>query len=202
MLLLLGITNWCKCSRILVLVTLHTLCRNSGTWGSPDDAKVGPTPSDPPEDQQDAKPRPEMGRPISARRHAKHNRTPEGEWVASGSNLSPGRRRHKEVPGVHGPAGGRIAPDGLARTEEDKNANVGARRQKTWAPRRRTGLGLGRWRCQRTTSTFPQRMIATAHGRAWRRISHVASKRGERGFFPPKTPPLPFRVALGRLLGL
>ena len=49
---------------------------------------------------------------------------------------------------------------------------------------------------------FSQRMIATAHGRAWRRISHVTSSRGERGFFPPKTPPLPFRVALGRLLGL
>ena len=67
-------------------------CRNSGTWGSPNDAKVEPTPSVPPEDQQEAKTGPEMGRPISARRPDQHNRPPEGEWVASGSNLSPGPR--------------------------------------------------------------------------------------------------------------
>ena len=103
-------------------------CRNSGTWGSPDDAKVEPPPLVPLEDQQDTKPRPEMGRPISARRCEQRNRTPEGEWVASGSNLSPGRRRDKEASGFRGPAGGRAALEGLARIEEDKNANVGARR--------------------------------------------------------------------------
>ena len=106
-------------------------CRNSGTWGSPDDAKVEPTPLVPQEDQQDTKPRFEMGRHISARRHVQHARTPEGEWVASGSNLSPERRQDKEVLGFCGPAGGGTAPEGLARIEEDKNANVGARCQKT-----------------------------------------------------------------------
>ena len=134
-----------SCTNSRVLNLLH--CRNSGTLGSPDDAKVEPTPLVPQEDQQDTKPRLEMGRPISARRHVQHAKTPEGEWVASGSNLSPGRRQDKEVSGFRGPAGGRTAPEGLACTEEDKNANVGARRQKTWAPRRRTGLGLGRWGC-------------------------------------------------------
>ena len=88
-------------------------CRNSGTWGSPGDAQVEPTPSVPPEDQQDVKPRPEMGRPIPAQRREQHSRTPEGEWVASGSNLSPGLHQGKEVSGFRGPAGGRTAPEGL-----------------------------------------------------------------------------------------
>ena len=35
--------------------------------------------------------RQEMGHPISSQRWTRHARTPEGEWVASGSNLSPGR---------------------------------------------------------------------------------------------------------------
>ena len=75
-------------------------CRNSGTWGSPDDAKVEPTPSVPPEDQQEAKPGPEMSRPISARRPDQHHRPPQGEWVASGSNLSPGHRSRQVGPWV------------------------------------------------------------------------------------------------------
>ena len=103
-------------------------CRNSGTWGSPDDAKVEPTPSVPPEDQQEAKPGPGTGRPISARRPDQHDRPPEGEWVASRSNLSPGPRQDQKVPGFRGPAGGRTAPEGLFRTQEDKINDVGARR--------------------------------------------------------------------------
>ena len=161
----------------MYLIQQVSAYRNSGTWGSPDDAKVEPTPSVPPEDQQEAKPGPGMGRPISARRPDQHNRPPKGEWVASGSNLSLGPRQDQKVPGFRGPAGGRTAPEGLFRMQEDKINDVGARRQKTWAPRRRTGLGLGRWGCQRTTSTFSQRVIATTHGRAWGRISHVASLR-------------------------
>ena len=66
--------------------------RNSGTWGSPDAAKVGPTPWAHQEGKQDMESRQEMGRPISSRRWTRHARTPGGEWVAFGSNLSPGYR--------------------------------------------------------------------------------------------------------------
>ena len=111
-------------------------------------------------------------------------------WPPGPTSLR-GNAQDKVAPGFRGPAGGRTTPGGFVRTEEDKNANAGTRRQKTWAPRRRMGLGLGRWGCQRTTSTFSKRVIATTHGREWRRISHVASSRLGRGFFPPKTPPLP-----------
>ena len=132
-----------------------------------------------------------MGRPISARRHVQHARTPKGEWVASGSNLSPGRRQDKEVSGFRGPAGGRTAPEGLARTEEDKNANAGARRQKTWAPRRRTGSWSWSVGVSAHYLHLFKRMIATTHGPAWRRSWHVSFTCSGRGFFPPKTPPLP-----------
>ena len=58
--------------------------------------------------------------------------------MASGSNLSPGVALDKMVSGSRIPRGGRTTPEAFVRTEEDKNANAGARRQKTWAPRRRT----------------------------------------------------------------
>ena len=115
----------------------NRVCRNSGTWGSPYAAKVGPTsgptkktyntwtqarrgttPSTLQEDNQ-ALPRPQerSGWPLGLtfpgipRRMAPVYRYPEGVWVTFGSTF---------------------------RTEEDKNANMGTRRQKTWAPRRRT----------------------------------------------------------------
>ena len=125
--------------RLYVGTSTGRNCRNSGTWGSPDDAKVGPTPLVPQEGKQDTEPRPKMGHPIFIRRHTRRDRTPEGEWVAFGSNLSPGHRSRQGAPGFRGPAGGRTSPGGLIRTKEDKNANVGARRQKTWDLRRRTG---------------------------------------------------------------
>ena len=59
--------------------------------------------------------------------------------MASGSNLSLGIMPDKMALGSRGPAGGRVTPEGVVHTKEDKNANMGARRQKTWAPRRRTG---------------------------------------------------------------
>ena len=76
----------------------------------------------------------------------------KGSGLPPGPTSLRGIARDKEVPGFRGSAGGRTTPRGLIRSEEDKNANTGARRQKTWAPRRRTGLGLGRWGCQRTIS--------------------------------------------------
>ena len=170
----------------------HIECRNSGTWGSPDDAKVEPTPSVPPEDPQEAKPGPGMGRPIPARRPDQHNRPPEGEWVASGSNLSPGPRQDQKIPGFRSPAGGRTGPEGLFRMQEDKINDVGARRQKTWAPRRRTGLGLGRWGCQRTTSTFSPKDDSD---NTWARLEenqprHLLARR--EGFLPAKNPSTSF----------
>ena len=84
--------------------------------------------------------RQEMGHPISSqRRWTSYAKTLGGEWVASGSNLSPGIAPDKMASGSRSPAGGRTTPGGFVRTEEDKNADMGARRQKTWAPRRRTG---------------------------------------------------------------
>ena len=59
-------------------------------------------------------------------------------WPPGPTSLR-GIAQDEEAPGFRGPAGGRTAPGGLTRIEEDKNANAGARRQKTWAPRRRTG---------------------------------------------------------------
>ena len=132
-----------------------------------------------------------MGRPISARRPDQHNRPPEGEWVASGSNLSPGSRQDQKVPGFRGPAGGRTAPEGLFRMQEDKIDDVGARRQKTWAPRRRTESRSWSVEVSAHYLHLSQRLIATALGPAWTRSCHVSFTHLGRGFFPPKTPPLP-----------
>ena len=67
----------------------------------------------------------EMGHPISSqRRWTSSAKTPGEEWVASGSNLSPQTGTRWTAFGYHSPAGGWV---------------TSARRQKTWAPRRRTG---------------------------------------------------------------
>ena len=118
---------------------LTRLSQQCGTWGSPDAAKVGPTfgptkktsktwtrdrrwatPS-PPEDGQDT-PGPREG-----------SRWPLGPTSPRG--IAP----DKVAYWFRGPTGGRTTPGGFVRIEEDKNASVSARRQKTWAPRRRTG---------------------------------------------------------------
>ena len=88
-------------------------------------------------------------------------------------------------------AGGRTTPRGFIRTEEDKNANAGARRQKIWAPRRRTECWSWSVGVSAHYLHLSKRMIATTHGHAWRRSCHVSFTRSGRGFFPPKTPPLP-----------
>ena len=106
-----------------------------GTWGSSDDAKVGPTPWAHQGGKQDTESRQEMGHTES-----RYSRTP-GEWVTSGSNSPQGITPDKVASEFRGPAGGRTTPGGFIRTEEDKNTDVGARRQKTWAPRRRTKSG-------------------------------------------------------------
>ena len=82
------------------VILLGSSCRNSGIWGSPDDAKVGPTSWARQEGKQGMESRQEMGNPISSRRWTRHARTPEGEWVASGSNLSLGHRSRQEDPWV------------------------------------------------------------------------------------------------------
>ena len=53
------------------------------------------------------------------------------------------------------------------------------------------GLGLGRWGVSAHYLHLSKRLIATALGHAWRRSCHVSFTRSGRGFFPPKTPPLP-----------
>ena len=113
---------------------------NSGTWGSPHVAKVGPTPwptrkasktwsqdrrwatPSPPKEDGQVMPRPR-----------------EGSGWPPGPTSHLGIALDKVASGFRGPAGGRTTPGGFVRTEDDKNANAGARRQKTWAPRRRTG---------------------------------------------------------------
>ena len=81
---------------------------------------------------------------------------------------------------------------------------MGARRQKTWAPRRRTGLGLGRWRCQRTTSTFSPKDDSDS---TWARLEENQPRRllaRREGFLPaknlspsfsgcPRAPPWPIK---------
>ena len=131
-------------------------CRNSGTWCSPDDAKLGPTAWAHQEGKQDMGSRQEMGHPISSRRWTRHARTPGGSGWPPGPTSPRGIAPNKVASGFRGPAGGRTTPGGFVRTEEDKNANTGARRQKTWAPRKVQSLSLGPWGCQRTTSTFPK----------------------------------------------
>ena len=59
--------------------------------------------------------------------------------MASGSNLSPGYRSRQGGFRVPWPCRRQDYSGGFVRTEEDKNADLSARRQKTWAPRRRTG---------------------------------------------------------------
>ena len=117
---------------------------------------------------------------------------PEEEWVASGSNLSPGSRQDQKVPGFRGPAGGRTAPEGLFHMQEDKINDVGARRQKTWAPRIRAGLSLGRWRCQRTTSTFSPKDDSDS---TWAHLEENQPCRlltRREGFLPAKNPSTSF----------
>ena len=114
-------------------------CHYSGTWGSPDDAKW---------DQHPWFPRKARKTQSLDRRWAtpsSHEDIQGTTGPQKGSGLPPGPTslwdiaQDKEAPRFRGPAGGRTTPEGLARTEEDNNANAGARRQKTWAPRRRTG---------------------------------------------------------------
>ena len=69
-------------------------------------------------------PRLKMGHPIFIQRHTRHDRTPEGEWVASGSNLSPrlsclGRVTPgvKDTPFLGSARGAKEAEDLLTRSE-------------------------------------------------------------------------------------
>ena len=69
---------------------------------------------------------------------------------------------------------------------------MGARRQKTWAPRRRTGLSLGRWECQHTTSTFFQKGDSD---NTWTRVEENQPRRLlalREGFLPTKNPSTSF----------
>ena len=50
-----------------------------------------------------------------------------------------GIARDKEALGFRGPAGGRTAPESLARTEEDNNANAGARRTEDLGSKKKDG---------------------------------------------------------------
>ena len=62
----------------------------------------------------------------------------EGSGWPLGPTSPRGIAPDKVASGSRGPVDGMTTPGGFICTEEDKNADVGARRQKTWAPRRRT----------------------------------------------------------------
>ena len=151
---------------------------------------MGPTPWAHQEDEQDTESRQEMGHHIFSRRWTRYTRTPGGEWVASGPTSPWGVAPEKVASGFRGPAGGRTTPGGFVRTEEDKNANMAARRQKTWAPRRRTESWSWSMGVSAHYLKLSYRLIAIALGPAWRRSCHVSFTHSGRGFFPPKTPPL------------
>ena len=153
------------------------------------------------EGKQDTESRPEMGHPSPYKDLQGTTGPQKGSGRPPGPTSLRDIAQDKEVPGFRGPAGDRATPGGLIRTEEDKNANADARRQKTWAPRRRTRFWSWSVGVSAHYLHLSKRMIATTHGPAWRRSGHVSSTRSGRGFFPPK-PHHFLWVALGRLLSL
>ena len=136
-----------------------------------------------------------MGHPISSEDGQDTPGPREGSGWPPGPTSPRGIALDKVASGFRGLVGGRTTPGGLIRTEEDKNANAGARRQKTWAPRRRTGSWSSSVGVSAHYLHLSYRMIATTHGPAWRRSGHVSFMCSGRGVFPPKTPPLPLWIS-------
>ena len=81
----------------------------------------------------------EMGHPISSpKKMDKFYRDPGKGVGRLRVQPCPGDVTRRTALGYRNPAGGWVTSGSTFCTEEDKNANAGARRQKTWAPRRRT----------------------------------------------------------------
>ena len=106
---------------------------------------------------QDTESRQEMGHPISP----EDGQGMPGPWKESGWPPDPtslrGIAQDRGASGFRGHAGGRTTPGGFVRTKEDKNANARALGARTLGLQEEgQSLGLGRWGCQRTISTFPK----------------------------------------------
>ena len=98
-----------------------------------------------------------MGHPISSQiRWTSYAKTPGGEWVASGSNLSPMTTPDGWLPGpvTLQAAGLLLKALSILKRIRTLTWALGARRLGSQEEGR--GLGLGRWGCQSTTSTFPK----------------------------------------------
>ena len=80
-----------------------------------------------------------MGHPISsAKTMDKFCQEPEKGVGGLRVQPFPGTDNRRMAFGLRNPAGGWVTPGCAVHTEEYKNTNAGARRQKTWTPRRRT----------------------------------------------------------------
>ena len=99
--------------------------------------------------------RKEMVHPISSQgRWTSYAKTPGWEWVASGSNLSPGTTPDGWFPGSIALQAAGLLPGALSVLKRIRTLTraLGARR--LGLQEEGQGLGLGRWGCQRTISTF------------------------------------------------
>ena len=163
-------------------------CRNSGTRGSPDAAKVGPT-SGPTrkasktwsQDRRWATPSPPR------RRWTSSAKTPGEEWMASWSNLSPGQTPDGRHSGsVTRPAAG-LLPCALSvlKTIRMPMRALGARR--LGLQEEGHSLGLGRW----GVSPLPPPFLKVDSDNTWTcmeekkpRLHHTPKE----GFVPAKNP--------------
>ena len=125
------------------MCTSDIKCRSSGTWGSPDAAKVGPT-SRPTsktwiQDRRWASPSPPQ------RRWTSSTKTLGEEWVASGSNLSPGETPDGRRPGPVALQAAGLLPGVLSILKRIRTPTwaLGARRHGLQEEGR--GLCFGRW---------------------------------------------------------